>query len=64
MLSIQAAFYTMKLMRFMFDLFSGYGWGKWRGTLSERKWIKRFIFLETVAGVPGETMPHCNFIHT
>ncbi|XP_064386462.1 uncharacterized protein LOC135334994 [Halichondria panicea] len=49
----KAAFYTMKLMRFMFDLFSGYGWGKWRGTLSERKWIKRFIFLETVAGVPG-----------
>ena len=36
-----------------FDIFSGYLWGKWAGTLDEKKWLTRIIFLETVAGVPG-----------
>ncbi len=54
----------MKLLRLGFDLFSGYGWGKWMNTLDEKQWLTRVIFLETVAGVPGETMPHCNLIHT
>lgn len=37
----------------MFDIFSGYSWGKLRGTLDEKKWLRRIVFLETVAGVPG-----------
>lgn len=34
-------------------MFSGYYWGKAFGTLNEKKWLTRIIFLETVAGVPG-----------
>ncbi|XP_064397733.1 uncharacterized protein LOC135344453 isoform X2 [Halichondria panicea] len=49
----KAAFYCMKLLRLGFDLFSGYGWGKWMNTLDEKQWLTRVIFLETVAGVPG-----------
>jgi hypothetical protein len=41
------------MLRFFFDVFSGYSWGKWFGTLDEKKWLTRIIFLETVAGVPG-----------
>ena len=37
----------------MFDVFSGYSWGKMFGTLDEKKWLTRIIYLETVAGVPG-----------
>ena len=36
------------------DVLSGYSWGKMFGTLDERKWLSRIIYLETVAGVPGE----------
>ena len=50
----QASYYAVKTLRFMFDLFSGYSWGKWFGTLDEKKWLTRMIFLETVAGVPGQ----------
>ena len=40
-------------MRSGFDILSGYTFGTWRGRLDEKQWIKRIIFLETVAGVPG-----------
>lgn len=40
-------------MRTLWDIFSGYTWGKWFKTLDEKKWLTRIIFLETVAGVPG-----------
>ena len=49
----QASYYAVKTLRFLFDVFSGYSWGKWFGTLDEKKWLTRIIFLETVAGVPG-----------
>ena len=49
----QMAYYTIKCIRFGFDIFSGYAWGKIFGTLDEKKWLTRIIFLETVAGVPG-----------
>ncbi|CAK8697525.1 uncharacterized protein LOC143456429 [Clavelina lepadiformis] len=47
------AFYTVKALRQSFDVFSGYSLGKWRGSLDEKQWIKRIMFLETIAGVPG-----------
>nr|XP_039255749.1 alternative oxidase, mitochondrial-like isoform X1 [Styela clava] len=47
------AYFTVSTLRKGFDLFSGYTWGKYRGTLHEKQWLKRIIFLETVAGVPG-----------
>jgi len=43
-----------------FDIFSGYLWGKWVGTLDEKKWLTRIIFLETVAGVPGMVITQYN----
>jgi len=43
------AYYSVKLLRGSFDVLSGYN----KGTRTERKWLNRIIFLETVAGVPG-----------
>lgn len=50
----QAAYYAVQTLRLMFDIFSGYKWGSWFGSLDEKKWLTRIIFLETVAGVPGK----------
>lgn len=50
---LQLAYYAMRSLRVIFDLFSGYSWGKWTGKLDEKKWLTRIIYLETVAGVPG-----------
>lgn len=35
-------------MRKSFDLITGYG-----PNMTEKKWLTRIVFLETVAGVPG-----------
>jgi len=43
------AYYSVKSVRILFDLFSGYNFG----LRDERAWLRRVIFLETVAGVPG-----------
>eukprot|EP00499_Haloplacidia_sp_CaronLabIsolate_P006134 CAMPEP_0196780868 /NCGR_PEP_ID=MMETSP1104-20130614/8694_1 /TAXON_ID=33652 /ORGANISM="Cafeteria sp., Strain Caron Lab Isolate" /LENGTH=301 /DNA_ID=CAMNT_0042151083 /DNA_START=53 /DNA_END=958 /DNA_ORIENTATION=- len=44
----KAAFRFMQLFRVGFDFFTGYG-----TTMDEDKYLRRFLFLETVAGVPG-----------
>jgi hypothetical protein len=49
----KAAYYSVKTLRVLFDVFSGYKLGMITGTLDENKWLRRIIFLETVAGVPG-----------
>ena len=41
-------FYGVHLLRSAFDLATGYG-----PNMNETKWLTRFLFLETVAGVPG-----------
>ncbi|KAK7092901.1 uncharacterized protein [Littorina saxatilis] len=43
------AFFSVKMLRGGFDIFSGFKVGQ----RNEHKWLKRIIFLETVAGVPG-----------
>mmetsp|Transcript_90954 Transcript_90954/g.136243 ORF Transcript_90954/g.136243 Transcript_90954/m.136243 type:complete len:273 (+) Transcript_90954:110-928(+) len=43
------ALYTIKTMRFNFDIISGYA----IFPQTESTWLNRIIFLETVAGVPG-----------
>ncbi|CAI8020191.1 Alternative oxidase, mitochondrial [Geodia barretti] len=48
-----AAYYSVQMLRTGFDLLSGYSWGKRFGTLDEKMWLSRIIYLETVAGVPG-----------
>eukprot|EP01004_Peranema_trichophorum_P004816 NODE_3711_length_1301_cov_41.432937_g3246_i0.p1 GENE.NODE_3711_length_1301_cov_41.432937_g3246_i0~~NODE_3711_length_1301_cov_41.432937_g3246_i0.p1 ORF type:complete len:318 (+),score=60.33 NODE_3711_length_1301_cov_41.432937_g3246_i0:66-956(+) len=45
----QIAYACVKVLRWGFDTFSGYRFGK----LNELKLLRRIIFLETVAGVPG-----------
>eukprot|EP01125_Pyxidicula_operculata_P007925 TRINITY_DN2674_c0_g1_i1.p1 TRINITY_DN2674_c0_g1~~TRINITY_DN2674_c0_g1_i1.p1 ORF type:complete len:287 (-),score=56.82 TRINITY_DN2674_c0_g1_i1:197-1057(-) len=48
-LTEKLAYYSVETMRFGFDVFSGYYFGE----MTEKKWLIRLIFLETVAGVPG-----------
>nr|QOZ05778.1 cmRNA-ATP5F1B-mutAOX [synthetic construct]QOZ05780.1 cmRNA-HBA1-mutAOX [synthetic construct]QOZ05782.1 cmRNA-minimal-mutAOX [synthetic construct] len=47
------AYYSVQLLRTGFDVFSGYTLGTYTGRLDEKQWVKRIIFLETIAGVPG-----------
>jgi hypothetical protein len=49
---------SVRLLRWATDLATGYrhplaAKGDKRLVMTERKWLIRFIFLETVAGVPG-----------
>lgn len=48
-----AAYGTVSVMRFGFDVMSGYKSQKKLDTLDEKAVLTRCIFLETVAGVPG-----------
>ncbi|CAH1791596.1 unnamed protein product [Owenia fusiformis] len=43
------AYWNVQTLRRSFDFFSGFSSGK----RTEKKWLTRFVFLETVAGVPG-----------
>jgi len=43
------AYYSVKTIRSLFDYFTGYN----HQSMTEKKWLFRIIFLETVAGVPG-----------
>jgi hypothetical protein len=45
----KVALWVVKLLRTSFDLFSGYSIGR----LTQVKVLRRAIFLETIAGVPG-----------
>lgn len=46
----------VKTARFWMDLFSGYRHDETKPyVMNERKWFTRFIFLETIAAVPGMT---------
>eukprot|EP00058_Branchiostoma_floridae_P006665 XP_002592153.1 hypothetical protein BRAFLDRAFT_124076 [Branchiostoma floridae] len=54
------AYGSVKFMRWNFDLFSGFKYGK----RTERKWLQRIIFLETVAGVPGMVAAMTRHLHS
>lgn len=43
------AYFGVRLLRTGFDIFSGYSFGP----INENKLLRRIIFLETVAGIPG-----------
>lgn len=43
------AFFSMKLLRYFFDFFTGYR----PNIMTEKLYLRRAIFLETIAGVPG-----------
>jgi hypothetical protein len=51
---------TVRMLRWGMDFVTGYrsepataSWQPQRYIMTEEKWITRFIFLESVAGVPG-----------
>ncbi|KAH3703449.1 uncharacterized protein LOC127861089 [Dreissena polymorpha] len=56
----KAAYYTVQIMRTVFDVISGFKWGQ----TNEQKWLKRIIFLETVAGVPGMVAAMTRHLHS
>ncbi|CAF1128162.1 unnamed protein product [Adineta steineri] len=56
----RVAFAAVRTMRFFFDTFTGYihesltsKSDKKIKTMTEQQWLRRFIFLESIAGVPG-----------
>uniref|UniRef100_A0A2P2IG48 Alternative oxidase n=1 Tax=Hirondellea gigas TaxID=1518452 RepID=A0A2P2IG48_9CRUS len=59
-LSDYIAYGSVSLLRFNFDLFSGYFFG----TMDESKWLTRICFLETVAGVPGMVAAMVRHLHS
>ncbi|KAL6778807.1 AOX1 [Auxenochlorella protothecoides x Auxenochlorella symbiontica] len=44
----KAGYYGVQAMRSLFDVATGYG-----HQMTEERWLRRILFLETVAGVPG-----------
>ncbi|KAL4420045.1 hypothetical protein ABPG77_007484 [Micractinium sp. CCAP 211/92] len=44
----KVGYHAVQGLRSAFDLFTGYG-----ADMNERKWLARFLYLESVAGVPG-----------
>eukprot|EP00440_Ansanella_granifera_P016301 gb/GFBE01017708.1/.p1 GENE.gb/GFBE01017708.1/~~gb/GFBE01017708.1/.p1 ORF type:complete len:396 (+),score=98.80 gb/GFBE01017708.1/:1-1188(+) len=60
----RAAYYTVQTLRTAFDVFSGYKVKMWSGYMHERDWLRRVIFLETVAGVPGMVAGMVRHLHS
>ena len=50
---------SVTLSRTVFDYITGYG-----PNMTETKWLQRFIFLETVAGVPGMVAAMIRHLHS
>lgn len=48
------------VISFNLDWMSGYSWGR----LTESDWLRRIIFLETVAGVPGSVAAILRHLHS
>lgn len=55
---------TVQCLRFGFDVVSGYLVKKSFGAMREPDWIRRIIFLETVAGVPGMVAGMLRHLHS
>lgn len=52
----RVAYAAVRTLRFFFDTFTGYVHANPQNstkTMTEQQWLRRFIFLESVAGVPG-----------
>lgn len=56
----KSAYYTIQGVRRVFDFISGFSWGQ----RTEKKWLKRIVFLETVAGVPGMVAAMTRHLHS
>jgi hypothetical protein len=60
----RAAYYTVQGLRGAFDLCSMYKVRTMTDQMHERDWIRRVIFLETVAGVPGMVAGMLRHLHS
>jgi hypothetical protein len=56
----RVAYAAVRTLRVFFDTFTGYIHGSTtsksdnkKKTMNEQQWLRRFIFLESIAGVPG-----------
>jgi hypothetical protein len=51
----RVAYAAVRTLRFFFDTFTGYVHGSQHSKtdMTEQQWLRRFIFLESIAGVPG-----------
>lgn len=58
--SSKCAYYTIRTVRVLFDIVSGYAFGKVTG----RKIIRRIVFLESIAGVPGMVAAMIRHLHS
>jgi hypothetical protein len=58
------AFGAIRFVRFGFDLASGYTWKTTMHTMTENDYIRRIVFLETVAGVPGMVAGMVRHLHS
>merc|ERR1712151_1367206 len=58
------AFGAIRFVRFCFDLASGYTWKTTLHTMTENDYIRRIVFLETVAGVPGMVAGMVRHLHS
>lgn len=60
----RAAYYSVQALRFNFDVFSLYKIKNMTNRMQEHDWIRRIIFLETVAGVPGMVAGMVRHLHS
>jgi len=49
----RVAYAAVRTLRVFFDTFTGYIHGSTTSSMTEPQWLRRFIFLESIAGVPG-----------
>ena len=51
----RVAYAAVRTLRFVFDTFTGYIHQSDHSSkiMNEQQWLRRFIFLESIAGVPG-----------
>lgn len=56
--------YTIKTLRTSFDLCSGYKVKTMTGNMKEPDWLRRIIFLEAIAGVPGMVAGMVRHLHS
>mmetsp|Transcript_109753 Transcript_109753/g.354074 ORF Transcript_109753/g.354074 Transcript_109753/m.354074 type:complete len:352 (+) Transcript_109753:78-1133(+) len=60
----RAAYYTVQALRGSFDIGSLYKVKNMTGGMRESDWVRRIIFLETVAGVPGMVAGMLRHLHS
>lgn len=56
----KVAHYSIQVVRHSYDFLTRYN----ENTMTEKKWVSRCLFLETVAGVPGMVGGMCRHLRS